>query len=43
MIHIVFNQSELALMKEVIGMDQALSGEVIQVKDDFAVGPIEKY
>ena len=41
MIHIVFNQSELALMKQVTGMDETLSGEVIQIKDDFAVGPLK--
>jgi len=41
MIHIIFNQSEQALMKEVIGLDETLSGEVIQIKDDFAVGPLK--
>jgi hypothetical protein len=41
MIHIVFNASELALMKQVIELDETLSGEVIQVKDDFAVGPLK--
>ena len=41
MIHIVFNQSELALMKQVIGLDETLAGEVIQIKDDFAVGPLK--
>lgn len=41
MIHIVFNQSELALMKEVIAIDETLSGDVIQIKDDFAVGPLK--
>ena len=41
MIHIIFNQSELALMKEVIGLDETLAGEVIQIKDDFAVGPLK--
>ena len=40
MIHIVFNASEINLMKEVIRLDETLSGEVIQVKDDFAVGPL---
>src|SRR5438552_16842494 len=40
MIHIVFNESEIDLMKEVIGLDEALAGEVVQVKDDFAVGPL---
>lgn len=39
-IHIVFNGSEINLMKEVIKLDEGLSGEVIQVRDDFAVGPL---
>ena len=41
MIHIVFNQSEVSLMKEVIELDETLGGEVIQIKDDFAVGPLK--
>jgi hypothetical protein len=41
MIHIVFNQSEVALMKQVIELDETLTGEVIQIKDDFAVGPLK--
>jgi Protein of unknown function/Domain of unknown function (DUF1835) len=41
MIHIVFNESELSLMKQVIEMDETLTGEVIQIKDDFAVGPLQ--
>lgn len=40
MIHIVFNESEVDLMKQVIGLDETLAGEVLQVKDDFAVGPL---
>lgn len=40
MIHIVFNESEVDLMKQVIELDEALIGEVVQVKDDFAVGPL---
>src|SRR5688572_29406965 len=40
MIHIVFNESEIALMQQVIEMDLELAGEVLQVKDDFAVGPL---
>jgi len=41
MIHIIFNQSEQTLMKEVIGLDETLAGEVIQIKDDFAIGPLK--
>ena len=40
MIHIVFNEAEVSLMKQVIELDETLAGEVIQVKDDFAVGPL---
>lgn len=41
MIHIVFNESEIDLMNQVIEMDETLAGEVIQIKDDFAVGPLQ--
>jgi hypothetical protein len=40
MIHIVFNESEIELMRKVIELDETLAGEVIQIKDDFAVGPL---
>lgn len=40
MIHIVFNESEVDLMSQVIAQDETLVGEVIQIKDDFAVGPL---
>ncbi len=41
MIHIVFNESEVELMKKVIELDETLTGEVLQIKDDFATGPIQ--
>jgi hypothetical protein len=40
MIHVVFNESEVDLMKQVIEQDETLAGEVVQIKDDFAVGPL---
>ena len=40
MIHVVFNESELSLLKQVMEMDETLSGEVVLVRDDFAVGPL---
>ncbi|MEI9944764.1 MAG: DUF1835 domain-containing protein [Chitinophagaceae bacterium] len=40
MIHIVFNESEVELIQKAIELDEALTGEVIQIKDDFAVGPL---
>lgn len=42
MIHIVFNESEVALLEEVAGLDESLAGEVIQIRDDFAVGPLQQ-
>lgn len=41
MIHIVFNESEVDLMKQVIELDETLAGEVVLIRDDFAVGPLE--
>ena len=40
MIHIVFNEYEVDLMKQVMELDPELAGEVIQIKDDFGVGPL---
>lgn len=40
MIHIVFNESEVDLMKKVMEQDEILSGEVVLIRDDFAVGPL---
>ena len=41
MIHIVFQEADIAVLKEAIKLDESLEGEVIQVKDDFAVGPLK--
>jgi hypothetical protein len=41
MIHIVFNEADVAVMQKAIELDESLAGEVIQVKDDYAVGPIK--
>jgi hypothetical protein len=40
MIHVVFNESEVELMQQVIALDESLAGDVLQIKDDFAVGPL---
>jgi hypothetical protein len=41
MIHIVFNEADVEVMKEAISLDESLAGEVIQIKDDYAVGPLK--
>jgi hypothetical protein len=40
MIHIVFNEADVAVIKSAIELDETLQGEVVQIKDDFAVGPL---
>lgn len=40
MIHIVFNEVEVDLMKQVMELEESLTGEVVLVRDDFAVGPL---
>ncbi len=40
MIHIVFQESDIDTLKKAIVLDKILQGEVIQIKDDFAVGPL---
>ncbi|WP_336514621.1 DUF1835 domain-containing protein [Pollutibacter soli] len=41
MIHIVFNAADVETLEKAIEMDESLKGEVLQVKDDFAVGPLQ--
>ncbi len=41
MIHIVFNEPDVAQLKAAIAMDETIHGEVVLIRDDFAVGPLE--
>lgn len=41
MIHIVFNEDDIAVLEQAIELDETLLGEVLQVKDDYAVGPLK--
>ncbi|MDI3320500.1 DUF1835 domain-containing protein [Pinibacter soli] len=41
MLHIVFNEPDIAVLKQAIALDENLQGDVIQIKDDYAVGPLE--
>src|SRR6478609_6629070 len=40
MIHIVFNESDIKVLQDAIALDVALQGSVVQIKDDYAVGPL---
>jgi hypothetical protein len=41
MIHIVFNHADVDTLKAAIELDPSIQGDVIQVRDDYAVGPLE--
>lgn len=41
MIHIVFNEADVAILEQAIELDESLQGEVLQIKDDYAVGPLK--
>lgn len=40
MLHIVFQTSDIAALQKSFTLDETLQGDVLQIKDDFAVGPI---
>jgi hypothetical protein len=41
MIHIVFQEADIDILRAAIKLDESLQGEVVQIKDEFAVGPIK--
>lgn len=40
MLHIVFDQANVQALAKAIELDESLQGEIIEIKDDFAVGPL---
>lgn len=40
MIHIVFQHADVAALAKSFDLDETLRGDIIEIKDDFAVGPI---
>jgi hypothetical protein len=40
MIHIVFNTADIEALRKSFELDETLQGEIIQIADDFAVGPL---
>ena len=41
MIHIVFQQSDVEILQKAMDLDETLRGEVVQIKDDWGVGPLQ--
>lgn len=40
MIHIVFNEADTTVLNKAIELDETLQGKVVQIKDDYAIGPL---
>ena len=40
MIHIVFQQADVEVLKKAMELDESLSGEVFEIKDEWGVGPL---
>ncbi len=40
MIHIVFQHADVAALKKSFDLDETLRGDIVEIKDDFAVGPV---
>lgn len=40
MIHIVFQEADIAALEKSFELDETLKADIIQIKDDFAVGPL---
>src|SRR5215510_6055368 len=41
MLHIVFQHADVQLLKEAMKLDESLNGEVIEIKDEWGVGPLK--
>lgn len=41
MIHVVFNEADIDVLNQAIALDDSLSGEVLLIRDDYAVGPLD--
>ncbi len=43
MIHIVFNEPDVAVLQKAIELEESMQGEVVLIRDDYAVGPYRRY
>ena len=41
MIHLVFNDTDIAILKQCIEMDESLLGEILLLRDDYSVGQLQ--
>lgn len=40
MVHIVFEQANVEALQKAIELDESIQGDIVEIKDDFAVGPL---
>jgi hypothetical protein len=40
MIHIVFQEADIAVLKKAIELDETLTGDIRIIRDDYATGPL---
>ncbi|WP_127124476.1 DUF1835 domain-containing protein [Pseudoflavitalea rhizosphaerae] len=40
MIHIVFNEPDIAVLQKAIELEESMQGDIVLIRDDYAVGPI---
>jgi hypothetical protein len=40
MMHVVFNEPDISVLKQAISLDETMAGEVLLIRDDYAVGPL---
>jgi hypothetical protein len=40
MIHVVFNEPDVEILKKAIALDETMAGDVLLIRDDYAVGPL---
>ncbi len=41
MIHVVFQQADVEVLEKAFELDESMKGTIVEIKDDFAVGPIQ--
>ena len=40
MIHVVFQEADIAALQKSLELDETMKGDIVQIKDDLAVGPL---
>lgn len=41
-LHLVFQEADIAVLQQAIELDENMQGDIVIIRDDFAVGPLDK-